>query len=103
MHAGQLYTGADGPYAADTLQYLAWARDSGSHVLAANRFDLAPAGHVFMHPLFGISGLLWKAGVSLQLAYLLWKPIAVAALGIATVLYARRMLPARRDAAFALA
>lgn len=48
--------GADGVLGADQLQYLAWARDAGAHGLASDLFSLAPSGHVYLQPLFAISG-----------------------------------------------
>ena len=102
-HSGDLYTGADGPFAGDALQYLSWIRESGNHVLVANRFDTAPAGHVFLHPMFLLSGLLWKAGLPFQVAYLLWKPVAIVGVVAASAAYARRLLPERtRDVPLAL-
>ncbi len=85
--------GADGVLGADQLQYLAWARDAGSHGLASDLFSFAPSGHVYLEPLFTITGLLWRLGLSLPLAYLLWKPIAVVLLLLAAVAWARRMFP----------
>ena len=89
VHAGQIHArftgadgliGADGVLGADQLQYLAWARDAGAHGLASDLFTLAPSGHVYLEPLFTITGALRRLGLSLQLAYLLWKPIAAVAL-----------------------
>ncbi len=89
VHASQTHTiftgadgliGADGVLGADQLQYLAWARDAGTHLLASDLFTFAPSGHVYLQPLFTITGLLWQIGLSLQLAYLIWKPLAVLAL-----------------------
>ena len=98
-HAGSTHTtftgadgliGADGVLGADQLQYLAWVRDAGSHGLASDLFSLGPSGHVYLEPLFTISGLLWRAGLSLQLAYLVWRPLAAVALLAAAVVWARR-------------
>jgi hypothetical protein len=90
--------GADGVLGADQLQYLAWARDAGAHGLISDLFTLAPNGHVYLQPLSLISGLLWRAGVSLQVAYLLWKPIAAVALFVAALAWARRMFPEQMGA-----
>ncbi len=104
VHASQTHTtftgadgliGADGVLGADQLQYLAWARDAGTHGLASDLFTLAPSGHVYLEPLFTITGALWRLGLSLQLAYLVWKPLAVVALFVAAVLWARRFFGAR--------
>ena len=99
VHASQTHTiftgadgliGANGVLGADQLQYLAWARDAGTHGLASDLFTLEPNGHVYLEPLFTITGALWQIGLSLQLAYLLWKPLAVIALFVAAVAWARR-------------
>jgi hypothetical protein len=84
--------GADGVLGADQLQYLAWARDAGSHLLASDLFSFTPSGHVYFEPLFAITGALWRIGVPLSLAYLLWKPIAALALFLAALAWARRTL-----------
>jgi hypothetical protein len=97
--------GADGVLGADQLQYLAWARDAGTHGLASDLFSVAPSGHVYLEPLFTITGVLWRLGLSLQLAYLLWKPVAAVALFLATLGLARRVFgedPHARAAAVAL-
>ena len=102
VHAGQLHAtytgadgliGADGVLGADQLQYLAWARDAGSHVLASDLFTFAPSGHVYLEPLFTVTGLLWKLGLSLPLAYEVWKPVAAVLLVLAAVAWARRAFP----------
>src|SRR5687768_12142482 len=67
---GQVLTGADGLLTADQLQYMAWVRDLGEHGLAANLFDLRADHRVLLHPMFLSSGLAWKAGVPIQLAFL---------------------------------
>lgn len=83
----------DGRTSQDLWQYMSWARESGDHFLIANRFDLAPYDPVFLHPVFLLSGVLWKLGLPIQLAYLVWKPVAIAALVLACVRFARRHLP----------
>ncbi len=115
LHAGQIHArytgadgliGADGVLGADQLQYLAWARDAGAHGLASDLFTLAPSGHVYLEPLFTITGALHSLGLSLQLAYLLWKPIAAVAMFLAAVAWARRAFAGRvaaRAAVVALA
>jgi hypothetical protein len=109
VHAGQLHArftgadgliGADGVLGADQLQYLAWARDAGSHgLLASDLFSFSQGGHVYLQPLFAITGALSRLGLSLPLAYLLWKPVGIIALLLAAVAWARRFfgdqLPAR--------
>ena len=85
--------GADGVLGADQLQYLAWIRDASAHGLISDLFTLAPNGHVYLQPLFAISGLLLHLGVSLQVAYLFWKPLIALAMFAAAVAWARRMFP----------
>ncbi|HEY5428075.1 MAG TPA: hypothetical protein VIK04_03095 [Solirubrobacteraceae bacterium] len=105
IHAAQLHAqftgadgliGADGVLGADQLQYLAWARDAGVHGgLASDLFTLAPSGHVYLEPLFAITGWLYRLGLSLPLAYLVFKPVAVIAMFAAAVAWARRLFADR--------
>jgi hypothetical protein len=109
VHAGQLHArftgadgliGADGVLGADQLQYLAWARDASAHgLLASDLFSFSQGGHVYLQPMFAITGVLYRLGLSLPLAYLLWKPVGIVILGLAAVAWARRFfeeeLPAR--------
>ncbi|MGH2869471.1 MAG: hypothetical protein ACRDNK_18150 [Solirubrobacteraceae bacterium] len=107
VHAAQTHTiftgadgliGADGVLGADQLQYLAWARDAGLHGLASDLFTLTPSGHVYLEPLFTITGALGRAGLSLPVAYLLWKPVAVIALFLGAAAWARRLFEDQRAA-----
>lgn len=97
-------SGADSLFAADQLQYLAWIRGSGEHVLAGNGFDLRLGGRVYLQPMFLISGLLWRGGVNIALSYLLWLPVAVAVLCIGFRSFIYRFLdsPMARAAAVIL-
>ncbi len=99
VHAGQAHArftgadgliGADGVLGADQLQYLAWARDAAAHGLASDLFSLAPSGHVYLEPIFTIVGALHRIGLSLTLAYQLFKPLAIVALLLGAVAWARR-------------
>ena len=73
----------NGPYAGlfagDQLRYLAWIREAGLHGLIADPYR-AGAAHVYLNPVFLVSGLLWRAGLSIQLSYLIWTPVALAVL-----------------------
>jgi hypothetical protein len=64
-----------------------------SHVLSSDLFGLTGGGHVFLHPMYLLSGLIWRAGVGIQLAYLLWAPVAVFVLWWGFVAFARRVAP----------
>jgi hypothetical protein len=102
---GGSLSGVDGIGALDHLQYMAWIRDAGEHGLVANRFDLAHDDAVYLQPMWLLSGLAWRAGASVQLAFLLWKPICVAVLLAGCAAYVRRFVDGRgaRVAALALA
>jgi hypothetical protein len=91
---GRVFTGSDSPDVADLLQYLAWIRDSGEHVLLSNRFDIRHDPHLFLHPMFALSGLAWALGVSLQVALLAWKPVLVVVMFVGFAAYVRRLIPA---------
>jgi hypothetical protein len=87
-----VFAGVDGPYPADQFQYLSWIRQSGRSLLVANELDIASSDHVFLHPMFLPSGLLTRAGVSVPLSYLLWKPVAVIALFLGFRAYVTRFV-----------
>jgi hypothetical protein len=105
VHASQLHAqftgadgliGADGVLGADQLQYLAWARDAAAHGgLASDLFSFSGGGHVYLQPLFAITGWLYRLGLSLPVAYLLWKPVAIVAMFLAAVAWARRFFADR--------
>jgi hypothetical protein len=96
-----VFNGSDGLQVADHMQHMAFIRDAGEHVLISSRFDLAPDPHVFLHPLFLLSGALWRLGLSIQLAFLIWLPVAVAALFLGFAAYVRRTLGEGRRARLA--
>lgn len=99
---GLSWTGADGRYVTDQMQYLGWIRDSAHHVVIGNPYQLEPSDHYFLHPGLAISGLLNRVGVGAWLAYLVWKPVAVMALFAAARAYAHRVLPGTAQRRFAL-
>lgn len=77
----------------DVFQYWAWIRESGDHVAIANLFDTGPPEHVFVYPPFLLSGLLWRAGVPIAIAYHLWTVAGAGVLAVSVTAYARRSLP----------
>jgi hypothetical protein len=77
----------------DQFQYFAWIRESGDHVGISNLFDTGQAHHAFVLPPFLLSGLLWRIGLPLQLAYHLWTVVGVLGLCLAVAAYARRSFP----------
>ena len=66
---GRHFTGIDDLDVVDQLQYLAWIRDGGGHVPFSDQFDPRPDAHLFLHPVFVISSLAWRLGLSLQVAF----------------------------------
>ncbi len=102
VHGGEL-TGASGSDAFDQLAYLAWIRDEGSHVLASNLWQVGATPHDYLHPMYVVSGLLWRLGLSIQLSYVIWIPIGLIVLFAGFAAYAHDLLPdSRRQQAAAL-
>jgi hypothetical protein len=102
---GAVWSGSDARNVSDQLLYLAWIRDAGEHGLASNRYGFLAGDHVFLHPMFTPSGLVWKLGVDPRLAYALWKPVALVVLFAGFLAYVRRLeeRPWPRRAALLLA
>ena len=95
QHGGVL-TGANGVDAFDQMAYLAWIRDEGGHLLASNLWVLGPTPHDYVHPMYVVSGLLWRIGLGVQLSYLIWKPVALLVMFFGFAAYVRHLLPGRR-------
>jgi hypothetical protein len=97
--------GPDGPGVLDHYQYLAWIREAGEHGLISNRFTFDAEPAVYLQPMWLLSGLGWRAGAGVQVAFLLWKPVAVLALAAGAAAYVRRTIDGAwpRLAALALA
>jgi hypothetical protein len=100
-----VWTGIDGVYPIDQLQYLAWVIDASRHVLVSDLFVSGATPHDYLQPMIAISGGLTAAGVAPWLSLLLWKPIAILAIFLAVRAFCRRLLPTRaqRNAALLLA
>jgi hypothetical protein len=91
----RVFIGADGQWANDQLQYLAWATDAGHHGLIANLYAFDLGGRVFLHPLWLLTGLLHvHIGVSYTLLMAVWKLVAVLALFAVVRAYAHSILGA---------
>jgi hypothetical protein len=90
---GRVWTGTDGSYITDQLQYLAWIQSASRHLLVANLFVLHGTPADYFQPAVAISGLLVAIGLSPWLALLVWKPVAVIGLFFAVRAFARRALP----------
>ena len=74
---GRVWTGTDGVYLVDQMQYLAWIQSASHHVLSANMFVLRGTPADYLQPAITISAALTALGVAPWLALLLWKPVAV--------------------------
>jgi hypothetical protein len=100
---GLVWTGVDGEYPVDQMQYLAWVQDASRHLLVSDLFVLRPTPHDYLQPMVAVSGGLTAAGVAPWLALLVWKPAAVAAIFFAVRALARRLLPTRGQQCAAMA
>jgi hypothetical protein len=87
---GLVWTGTDGFYIVDQMQYLAWVQEAAKHVLASNLFVLRPTAADYFQPATAISGGLTALGVAPWLTLLLWKPVAVIAAFFGVRAYAHR-------------
>ncbi len=100
---GRVWTGTDGLFIADQMQYLAWIRDASHHALASDLFVLGQTPHDYLQPAVAISALLTALGVTPWLSLMLWKPVAVLGAFFAIRALCRRMLPGSFASTCALA
>jgi hypothetical protein len=87
---GAVWTGTDGVYIVDQMQYLSWIKDASNHFLVSNLFVLHSTPADYFQPAVVISGGLTALGMSAWLSLLLWKPVAVLAFFFAVRAYAAR-------------
>ena len=101
----RIWTGTDGPFFGDQMQFVGWIADASRHVLVSNPFDSLGTPGVFLQPGVALSGALVRFGLRPSVAYLLWKPLAVVVLFGATRSYVHCLLTktAHRRAALVLA
>jgi len=90
---GRVWTGSDGVYLADQLQYVAWVRSAAHHGLVSNLFVLRPTPADYLQPAIAVSGALTALGVAPWLALLVWKPVAVIGCFYAVRSFGRALLP----------
>ena len=104
---GGVVTGAYGSDAYDQLAYLAWIpRFRLPSPSRPNLWRIGGTPHDYLHPMYFVSGLLLRVGASVQLAYLVWVPVALLTLFLGFAAYVRRLIPESRraqSAALALA
>ncbi|HTP19287.1 MAG TPA: hypothetical protein VMJ65_06760 [Solirubrobacteraceae bacterium] len=89
---GGVWTGTDGVYIVDQMQYLAWIKDASKHVLASNLFVLRDTPADYFNPAVVVSGGLTALGMAPWLSLLLWKPVAVIGFFFAVRGFAWRLL-----------
>lgn len=101
----KIWTGTDGPFLGDQMQFLGWIADSARHVLVNNPFRSTRSAGVFLHPGVVISGLAVRLGFSPAAALLAWTPVAVIVLFVTIRAYIRKLLggTAQRRVALVLA
>jgi hypothetical protein len=74
---GRVWTGTDGFFITDQMQYLAWIQSAAHHGLISDMFVLRGTPADYFQPAVVISGGLVDIGMSPWLSLLLWKPVAV--------------------------
>ncbi len=92
---GRVWTGTDGFFVVDQMQYLAWIQAASHHLLISNLFVLRSTPADYFQPAVAVSGALAALGVAPWLALLLWKPVAVAATFFGVRAYAHRSVSGR--------
>ena len=90
---GQVWTGTDGIYIVDQLQYLAWIKSTALHGLVANLFVLRDTPADYFQPAVSLSAGLVLLGVPVWLSLLIWKPVAVVCVFFGFRAYVHRSLP----------
>jgi hypothetical protein len=89
---GRAWTGTDGYFPVDQLQYLAWVRDASQHLFASDLYVLRATPHDYLEPVVALAGGLTALGVAPWLALLAFGPLAVISLFLALRAYCRRLL-----------
>jgi hypothetical protein len=92
---GLVWTGTDGFFIVDQMQYLAWIQSASHHLLISNLFVLRGTPSDYFQPAVAISGAIAALGVAPWLALLLWKPVAVAGMFFGVRAYAYRTVKGR--------
>jgi hypothetical protein len=92
---GLVWTGTDGYYIVDQMQYLAWIESAAHHGLISNLFVLRSTPSDYFQPAILISGAITGLGVVAWLSLLLWKPVAVLTLFLAARAVANRSFAGR--------
>ncbi len=99
---GLVWTGTDGFFIVDQMQYLAWIQSAAHHLLVSNLFVLRSTPSDYFQPAIIISGAVAALGVAPWLALLMWKPVAVVAVFLAIRAVAHRSFTERNERRAAL-
>ncbi len=99
---GLVWTGTDGYYIVDQMQYLSWIQSAAHHGLISNLFVLRSTPSDYFQPAILISGAITALGAASWLSLLLWKPVAVVGLFLATRAVANRSFSVRIERRAAL-
>jgi hypothetical protein len=86
----RVWTGSDTVFFEDGFQSLMWIQGIARHGASPDLYVLAHTAADFFQPLVAVSAGLTLLGVPAYLALLLWKPVAVLAMFLATRAYVRR-------------
>ena len=100
---GLVWTGTDGFFIVDQMQYLSWIQSASHHLLISNLFVLRSTPSDYFQPAIAISGAISALGVAPWLALLLWKPVAVLATFLAVRAVAYRSSAGRTERRVVLA
>jgi len=87
-----IWTGTNGLYLGDQMQYLGWIRSSHTNLLIGNPYVTSGGIHDFLNPGLAISEILVDLGMSTWLSYLIWTPIAAVIFAVAVRLYVHRIV-----------
>jgi hypothetical protein len=98
----RVWTGTDGFFIVDQMQYLAWIQSASHHLLISNLFVLRSTPSDYFQPAVAISGGIAALGVAPWLSLLLWKPVAVVAIFFAIRAVAYRSFTGRDERRAAL-
>ena len=102
---GRVWTGTDGLFLTDQMQYIAWIQAASQHFFISDLFVLHGSSPDYLQPLVILSAVLTRLGVAAWLTLLLWQPVAVVAIFFVARAFARACLPStgQRHAALAIA
>jgi hypothetical protein len=99
---GLTWTGTDGFFIVDQMQYLAWIQSAAHHLLVSNLFVLRSTPADYFQPAIVLSGVVAAVGAPAWLALLLWKPVAVILIFLAIRAVAYRSFSGRAERRAAL-